>query len=101
MNILRELNKVSRDLVGGQADKKYDTKAKRIKFLKTPGSIVTFKKPFQSPRGPVRQVIVKSLETDYFNRQVYIEGRNDDSPGFDDINDLEKAIDWKWMERKH
>lgn len=82
---------------------KYDTTAKKEKFLKKKGSIITFKKPF-FPNGTLNesrlQIGINRLQKDR-SGAVKIIGNFYDSNWYDSLGDLINSIDWQWMESAH
>ena len=80
-------------------EKKYDTKAKRIAFVKTKGNIVTFKKPFRWKDRDFEQILVHGIEKS--KGSIKIVGFTRDSPWYKSMDELLKAIDWKQMEEMH
>lgn len=97
-------------LAGGGA--LYDTKEKRIAFLKKKGSLITFKEPFY-PAGTAggSKVQVISTGVKYNKRingrslknteEIKIVGQTTDSPWFKNMDALLEAIDWEKMEAYH
>jgi hypothetical protein len=79
--------------------KKYDTDAKRIKFVKKKGNIITFKKPFRWKGDDFSQILVTGFEKSRGSVKVIGFGR--DTPWYDSIEELIKAIDWDLMEGWH
>lgn len=83
--------------------KKYDTPEKRIKCLRKRGNIVTFKEKFY-PNGTANpgrsQIIVFSLKKDR-SGWVKIVGSFYDSKWYKNMEELQDAIDWDWMEEAH
>ena len=82
--------------------KRYNTQNKRIKFLKTKGNIISFKKPFIDYHGESHtQVLIKGLEKDRRTDAVKVIGLAWDSEWFDDMDELVQAVDWEYMEKVH
>jgi len=83
--------------------KRYDSKEKRIKFLRKKESILTFKDPFY-PRGTANpgrtQIIVMGIKKSS-SGAVQIIGYGYDSDWFDSLDKLLDAIDWDDMELMH
>lgn len=79
--------------------KKYDTNEKRIKFVKKKGNIITFKKPFRWKGEDFSQILVTGFEKS--KGSVKVIGSNRDTPWYDSMEDLIKAIDWDLMEGWH
>src|ERR1051326_1039232 len=79
--------------------KKYDTKAKRIAFVRRKGSILTFKKPIRWMGESFSQILSYGIEKD--RGFVKIVGFGKDTPWFKNMDALISAIDWKKMERWH
>lgn len=79
--------------------KKYDTEAKRIKFVRTKGNIVTFKKPFRWMGVDYSQIAVTGFEKQ--RGSVKIVGFGRDTPWFKSMKELLDAVDWNLMEGWH
>ena len=85
------------------SNKKYDTKDKRIQFLKEKGSIITFKKPFYPSETTSRsrtQIIVQEVNT-HHSGGTKIMGLFYETPWFESLDDLLDAIDWDIIEKMH
>lgn len=68
-----------------------------IKYAKTEGKILTFKKEIiQHYTGKGKQIIVEEVETDEEGIQL-LGALGSKSPVFKSDRELIKAIDWKWM----
>lgn len=84
-------------------EKRYDTREKRIQFLKRKGSIITFKSPFY-PRGTANgsriQIIVVRINEQRAGG-IKIVGEFYDSDWYDSLDALLNAIDWDEMEVMH
>lgn len=79
--------------------KKYDTNEKKIKFIKKKGNIITFKKPFKWKGEDFTQILIAGFEKS--KAHVKVIGFTRDTPWYDSMEDLIKAIDWELMEEWH
>lgn len=79
--------------------KKYDTETKRIKFIKTKGNLITFKKPFRWKGDDFKQILVSGFEKSKGSVKVIGFGR--DTPWYSSMEELIQAIDWDLMEGWH
>lgn len=78
----------------------YNTAAKKEKFVKGKGKIVTFKKAGFSPEKPkTLQIISNGIKKE--KGKVKMVGRSYDSKWYDSLDKLINAIDWKKMEDWH
>jgi len=77
----------------------YGSKAKQLKFLRTKGNLVTFKKPFNWKGDPKTQIIVQSIDRD--RGSVKIMGQFLFTPWYKGMDELIKAVDWDKMESWH
>ena len=77
----------------------YDTREKKLNFIRTRGNIITFKEP-SSPRGAT-QIIVDEFVDEEESGEVKIEGPWCGTPWHRNVDELLDAIDWEWMEAAH
>jgi len=85
------------------SNKKYDTRKKRIQFLKEKGSIITFTKPFYPSETTSRsrtQIIVQKVKTPN-SGSAKITGQFYKTPWFESLDELLDAIDWDIIEKMH
>lgn len=75
----------------------YGSKAKRVAAVKKKGNIITFKERFAYGNGNARQIIVMGFKKTK-SGAVKIIGRYYDSPWYDNIDQLLKAVDWEFMD---
>lgn len=78
---------------------KYDTKARRIKAVKTKGNIITFKEQFYWKGDKYWQIGVTGFETS--KDSVKIIGFGRDTNWYSSMDELLDAIDWDKMEAWH
>lgn len=79
--------------------KLYDTDAKKMAFVKKSGNLVTFKKDFRWNGRDYGQIMVSGFQKQ--KGSVKIIGFGRDTPWYDSMDDLLKAIDWDLMEQWH
>lgn len=80
--------------------KKYDTKDKRVAFVKRKGNIITFKESFFWKGKSFTQILVEELEI-HDGGAVKVIGFTRDTKWYNNIDELIEAIDWDWMEAAH
>lgn len=80
---------------------KYNTRQKRIKFVSTKGSILTFKKPIGIKGESKPQILSRGLEKSRKTGAVKIIGPFYDSPWYSSMDELLDAMDWEQMARWH
>lgn len=87
----------------GNSVLKYDTRTKRIAFVKKKGSIVTFKEKFY-PRGTLDKGYDQIAITRFKKVKsgaIQLEGVGRDSRWYNSLDELIDAIDWGIMENWH
>ncbi len=82
-----------------KAEKKYNTKAKKIAFVIKVGNIVTFKEKFWFKGTMYSQILITGVERQ--KRFIKLIGFGRDTAWFKSMDALLTAIDWELMERWH